>query len=167
MQGFLRPDGRKGIRNITIVAYLVECAHHVARAIVTKADDPSVHLVGFPGCYPNSYALKMMKRLATHPNVGSVLLISLGCEGFNRSELGETVAASGRSVETLIIQEAGGRSQQYKKGLRPFNACSSRLKSARRFPWTYLSWLWGQFAEAVTAQAVYLQTRLSDGALTG
>jgi hypothetical protein len=31
-------DGRKGIRNVVAVAYLVECAHHVARAIVTKSE---------------------------------------------------------------------------------------------------------------------------------
>ena len=28
--GYLRQDGRKGIRNYVVVAYLVECAHHVA-----------------------------------------------------------------------------------------------------------------------------------------
>ncbi|MFB1037050.1 MAG: UxaA family hydrolase, partial [Sinobacterium sp.] len=27
---YLRQDGRKGIRNVIVVAYLVECAHHVA-----------------------------------------------------------------------------------------------------------------------------------------
>lgn len=30
MRGWLRSDGRKGIRNAA-VAYMVECAHHVAR----------------------------------------------------------------------------------------------------------------------------------------
>ena len=32
MKGILRKDGRKGIRNVVAVAYLVECAHHVSRA---------------------------------------------------------------------------------------------------------------------------------------
>ena len=32
--GFLRQDGRKGIRNTILVVYLVECAHHVAREVV-------------------------------------------------------------------------------------------------------------------------------------
>jgi hypothetical protein len=32
LQGFLRSDGRKDLRNILVVAYLVEGAHHVARA---------------------------------------------------------------------------------------------------------------------------------------
>lgn len=108
MNGYLRSDGRKGIRNVVLVAYLVECAHHVARAIVTKTDDPSVQLVGFPGCYPNTYAFQMMQKLATHPNVGGVLLVSLGCEGFNRNGIEEAVRASGRPVETLVIQQAGG-----------------------------------------------------------
>ena len=34
LKGFLRKDGRKGIRNSLQVVYLVECAHHVAREIV-------------------------------------------------------------------------------------------------------------------------------------
>src|SRR5688572_16476258 len=96
MQGYLRSDGRKGIRNVVAVAYLVECAHHVARLIVSKSDDPEVHLIGFPGCYPNAYAMRMMQRLCTHPNVGAVLLISLGCEGFNRESLLDFVQSSGR-----------------------------------------------------------------------
>ena len=106
--GYLRTDGRKGIRNILPVIYLVECAHHVARQAVERAQDDSVHLLGFPGCYPNEYALAMLKSLTTHPNVGGAVLVSLGCEGFDREALAAEVAASGRPVETVVIQEAGG-----------------------------------------------------------
>ncbi len=66
LQGYLRADGRKGIRNVVAVAYLVECAHHVAREIAgqfrpafdafddpMRDQEPPVHLIGFPGCYPN------------------------------------------------------------------------------------------------------------------
>ena len=126
INAYLRSDGRKGIRNVVIVAYLVECAHHVARAIVTKADDQNVQLVGFPGCFPNAYALKMMQRLATHPNVGGALLVSLGCEGFNRSALGEAIAESGRPVNTLVIQETGGTKKTIDEGL----ATVLRLRAA-------------------------------------
>jgi altronate dehydratase large subunit len=108
MRGFLRADGRKGIRNVVVVAYLVECAHHVARKIVNRADDLDTHLIGFPGCFPNAYALRMMQSLCTHPNVGGVLLISLGCESFNREALRRAALASGRPVELLVIQESGG-----------------------------------------------------------
>src|SRR3954464_14655579 len=97
--GFLRSDGRKGIRNVIIVAYLVECAHHVAREIVYPMRERGVHLLGFPGCYPNPYGHRMLKQLCTHPNVGGVLLLSLGCEGFDRSTLLDEIRATGRSAE--------------------------------------------------------------------
>ena len=108
LQGYARADGRKGIRNVLVVAYLVECAHHVAREIVAPFREKGVHLIGFPGCYPNAYALQMMERLCTHPNVGGALLVSLGCEGFNKRQLAGAVAASGRPVQALGIQDTGG-----------------------------------------------------------
>ena len=114
---WLRPDGRKGIRNIVCVVYLVECAHHVARQIVNRCGDEDVHLIGFPGCYPNSYAYGMMEALCTHPNVGGVVLVSLGCESFNRGALARQVAASGRPVETYVIQQEGGTLSTIQKGV--------------------------------------------------
>jgi len=116
MKGYLRPDGRKGIRNILVVVYLVECAHHVAREIVFPYRQQGVHLIGFPGCYPNAYALRVMKRLCTHPNVGGVLLLSLGCEGFDRRGLHRALEGSGRPVQTLVIQEAGGTRKTIQAG---------------------------------------------------
>src|SRR3546814_4980412 len=103
-----RTDGRIGIRNVVAVIYLVECAHHVARRVVDLTDDADVHLLGFPGCYPNDYALRMMKALATHANVGGAVLVSLGCEGFDREGLAAAITQSGRPVETVVIQQAGG-----------------------------------------------------------
>ena len=117
IDGYLRPDGRKGIRNVVAVAYLVECAHHVARRIVDKADDPDVHLIGFPGCYPNAYAGKIMRAIATHPNVGGMVLVSLGCESFDREGLREAIEASGRPVELLVIQHEGGTAATIERGL--------------------------------------------------
>jgi altronate dehydratase large subunit len=125
MRGFLRSDGRKGIRNVVAVVYLVECAHHVARRIVDRSDDMDVHLIGFPGCYPNAYALRMMKALCTHPNVGGVLIVSLGCEGFNREELRAAISSTGRPVESLVIQESGGTASTIARGI----ASVARLKA--------------------------------------
>ncbi len=116
MQGYLRSDGRKGIRNHVAVAYLVECAHHVAREIAAPFHKRGVHLIGFPGCFPSRYADRIMHQLGTHPNVGAVLLVSLGCESFDRQRLAEHIAASGRPVETLVIQEAGGTAKTVREG---------------------------------------------------
>ncbi|WP_163934083.1 UxaA family hydrolase [Paraferrimonas sp. SM1919] len=116
MIGYLRSDGRKGIRNTVVVAYLVECAQHVAKTIVTNVNHKDVQLIGFPGCYPNDYSLKMMKQLCTHPNVGGVVLVSLGCEGFNREALQQTITASGRPLATLVIQNCGGTATTIEQG---------------------------------------------------
>jgi len=107
-QAFLRRDGRKGIRNTVAVVYLVECAHHVAREIQFPHREHGVHLVGFGGCYPNEYSFRMMRAICTHPNVGAVLLLSLGCEGFNRNGLLAAVRESGRAAELLVIQQNRG-----------------------------------------------------------
>jgi len=134
IEGFLRGDGRKGIRNVVAVAYLVECAHHVARRIVDRADDPDVHLIGFPGCYPNAYAARVMEAIATHPNVGGVVLVSLGCESFNRERLAEVVRASGRPVELLVIQEVGGTAATIAAGLEAVARVREAADAAPRAP---------------------------------
>ena len=105
---YLRPDGRKGIRNLVAVVYLVECAPHVSREIAAPYGERGVHVVGFPGCYPSDYAFRMLSRLCTHPNVGAALLVSLGCESLPRDDLHALSAESGRPVQTLVIQERGG-----------------------------------------------------------
>ncbi|WP_316836015.1 UxaA family hydrolase [Pedobacter nutrimenti] len=117
-KGYLRKDGRKGIRNQIVVVYLVECAHHVAREISGRFKENAAQLIGFAGCYPNAYADRIMNALCTHPNVGAVLLVSLGCESFNRKRLAENVAASGRPVHTIVIQDAGGTRKAIEEGER-------------------------------------------------
>ncbi|WP_174770020.1 UxaA family hydrolase [Paraburkholderia hayleyella] len=161
LQGYLRQDGRKGIRNIVAVVYLVECAHHVAREIVAPfrwlPDDftplaapagildipettappetaPPVHLLGFPGCYPNSYAEKMLERLTTHPNVGAVLFVSLGCESMNKRYLVDAVRASGRPVEVLTIQDSGGTRSTIRAGVEWVRAARRTLGTQARVP---------------------------------
>lgn len=117
LKGYLRSDGRKGVRNLVVVAYLVECAHHVAREVTMDFRNQPVQLIGFGGCYPNGYADKMMNNLCTHPNVGAVLLISLGCESFNRKRLHETIEASGRPVKLIGIQNSGGTTRAIAEGI--------------------------------------------------
>ena len=115
---WLRADGRKGIRNIIVVVYLVECAHHVAREMVFPFRECGVNLLGFPGCYPNAYAHRMLRQLCTHPNVGAALLVSLGCEGFDRAQLLAEVRATGRPADVLVIQSEGGTRRTIDEGRR-------------------------------------------------
>lgn len=117
MKGYQRKDGRKGIRNVVVVTYLVECAHHVAARIAQYYQEQEVHLIGFGGCAPNDYAERMMRQLCTHPNVGAVLLVSLGCENFQRNRLLQDIKDSGRPASLIVIQEEGGTRSSIDKGI--------------------------------------------------
>ena len=134
LKGYRREDGRKGIRNVIVVAYLVECAHHVSRRIVQHFDDLDIHLIGFPGCFPNTYASDMMRALTTHPNVGGVLLVSLGCESMDRDSLLADVRASGRPADLLVIQEAGGTAATIAAGIDKVAAIKRELDAQMPVP---------------------------------
>lgn len=134
LSGYLRADGRKGIRNIVVVAYMVECAHHVARQMVNAFPGQSVHLIGFTGCFPNEYADQVMRRLLTHPNVGAVLLVSLGCEGFNKYGLSSAVADSKRPVHTITIQENSGTRPSVRSGVEWIGWVLEHLAGQVRVP---------------------------------
>lgn len=138
--GWQRADGRKGIRNVVVVAYLVECAHHVTRRIVNLANpldgssSGDVHLIGFPGCYPNQYAYDMMRAVCTHPNVGGALFVSLGCESMNREKLLNEILASGRPAELLVIQEEGGTKSTIELGVAAVKRLQNEAGKVARVP---------------------------------
>ena len=131
MTGYIRKDNRKGIRNVIVVTYLVECAHHVAEQIARQTDSEAlpVHLIGFGGCAPNAYAQEIMERLCTHPNVGGVVIVSLGCENFLRNQLLEVVKESGREAALIVIQEEGGTQCSISKGVEAIKAMTPAVQA--------------------------------------
>jgi altronate dehydratase large subunit len=136
INGYLRADGRKGIRNQVLVAYLVECAHHVAREITYPYRERGAQLIGFSGCYPNPYSFRMMTQLCSHPNIGGVLLISLGCEGFDRRGLLEAIRKTGRPAELLIIQQTGGTSRTIREGRAKVESILTQISGVPRVEMT-------------------------------
>ena len=133
--GFLRPDGRKGVRNLTLVIYTVECAQFVAHAIA--AGEERVHVIGFPGCYDNAYAIRLMLTLARHPNVGSVLVVGLGCEYTQPEKIAQVVRTSGRPVDWFFIQQAGGTRSSIARGKEIIQRLRTQMDAeASRVPMT-------------------------------
>jgi len=134
LAGYPRKDGRKGIRNLIVVTYLVECARHVAERIAVECGRPDVHVIGFSGCAPCAYAEKVMTALCTHPNVGAVLVVSLGCENFSREALVAAIRESGRETALVVIQEEGGTEKSIAAGLAHVAAFAPAIDSATRVP---------------------------------
>lgn len=114
LNGYLRQNGRKGIRNLIVVVYTVECAQHVAHEIARGEDD--VHVIGFPGCYDNAYAIRLMLALARHPNTGAVLAVGLGCEYTQPCQIAAAASQSGRLADSFYIQDAGGTASSIERG---------------------------------------------------
>lgn len=69
MEGYVRQNGRPGIRNTVQVIFMVECASHVAKKIAEGFPCHDVQYFGFSGCYPSDYGYRLVKNLATHSNV--------------------------------------------------------------------------------------------------
>jgi altronate dehydratase len=76
----------------------------------------------------------MMTAIATHPNVGAALLISLGCESMNKRKLEQAVEASGRPVHTLTIQQKGGTRSTIREGTEWVEWALAELAQQQRVP---------------------------------
>lgn len=115
--GYLRPDGKKGVRNLVLVVYTVECAKHVAYRIAEGGPD-DVHVLGFSGCYDNQYAINLILSMVKHPNVGAVLAVGLGCEFTRPEKIAEVAERYGRRAHWFKIQETGGTRKSIEEGKR-------------------------------------------------
>ncbi len=131
IEAYLRDDGKKGIRNAILVCYLVECANFVASKIAAKFND-EVQVIGFPGCYPNDYSHDVLEAITTHVNVGAVILVSLGCESFNKNKLYDKIKASKREVEILTIQENEGTLKSIQRGQVLVKKYQEKLKAVEK-----------------------------------
>jgi altronate hydrolase len=60
------------------------------------------------------------------------LIVSLGCEGFNRKQLAENIRNSGRPVHTIVIQQAGGTRKSVEEGIRAAGEMLEQLKATPR-----------------------------------
>lgn len=114
MLGYRRENGEIGIRNYIEVIYTVLCSSKVAQDIAR--DYEVVQVFGFPGCYENDYALRLMAALGKHPNVAAVLIVGMGCEGTDPHSLAEMITKSGKPVEVLKIHDCGGTLPTIRKG---------------------------------------------------
>lgn len=134
-KGYLRSDGKKGIRNKVLVVYTVECSHHVANEISNHFNS-DVDVVGFGGCTDNAYAIKMLLALSKHPNVGAVLAVGLGCEYVQPSKIAEYASENGRLSDHFYIQENGGTKSSVEKGIKIVEGFIEKLKDTERVTMT-------------------------------
>ena len=119
-QGYVRPDGTVGSRNLVAVIPSVVCANDVAQAIVAQVQG-TVGLYHHQGCCQLPPDLDRVTEtligLGCGPNVGAALVVSLGCEGTDHERLVQEIARTGKPVEIIRIQQLGGVSKAIAAGI--------------------------------------------------
>jgi altronate dehydratase large subunit len=104
--GYARADGQIGIRNRLLILFTVVCAEEVSRRISYQLEDSVV--AGWRDCNADPGARQKMLRLANNPNIGAVLVLALGCESTDAPAIVHEIAATGKPVDFVSVQAAGG-----------------------------------------------------------
>ena len=160
-RGYPRTDGRKGIAT-SRRSPTSSSARTTWRARSSTLRDRATPPIGFAGCYPNAYADRMMRRLCTHPNVGAVLLVSLGCESFDRAGWRSTVRAPAARWRRSSSRSPAARAGPSRRG-RPWveRVAAASSTCSRRADARWTSWSWARSAAAPTPPAASRPTRRS------
>ncbi len=118
LQGYARKTGRPGIRNKLLILYTVECSrsvcHKVAQQLAQLGD---IDCIGNEACAANEVIYRQLASFVTHPNVGAVLVIGMGCEEADGKRLYEIAVEAGRYAEIMDVQSCGGTAKSVQVGV--------------------------------------------------
>jgi altronate hydrolase len=139
--GYRRADGRVGTRNEIWVIPTVGCVGRTAEKIAAKAAAKhagrvdGIHAFAHPfGCSQLGDDLdgtrSLLAAFASHPNAGGVLILGLGCESNQLSQLLPGIAP-GASIHTLGAQDSG---DEIEEGLRLVDELVEIAAQAKREP---------------------------------
>jgi altronate dehydratase large subunit len=120
LKGYRRPDGKMGIRNHVLLMPTVVCANQVVNRIQQETRG-TVAIPHQHGCSQIGKDMEQTHRvlvgMGKNPNVGAVLIVSLGCEVMDAEKIREEIRETGKPVHWLDIQEEGGSVKTIQKGI--------------------------------------------------
>lgn len=128
IQGYKRENGDYGIRNHLLVIPTVICANQVCTRI-SQSVNATVSIPHQHGCSQigadKTRTFETLAGTGRNPNVGAVIIVSLGCEVIDPHELAANIAETGKPVEVIDIQSVGGSVKAIQKGIE----IAKRLRS--------------------------------------
>ena len=140
MAGYLRPDGKVGVRNHVLVLATVSCVNGVIQRISREVPEavcvPHAFGCGRGGPRDLQILFRILSGMVCHPNVGAVVLIGLGCEVSNTKYLSPLIKDCGKPVEILNVQECGS----LKTAQKGAQAARRLLTAVRTQPRVPISW---------------------------
>ena len=149
--GIVRPDGRVATRNFIGIISSVNCSATVSRKIADRFTEerlkafPNVDgVVAFThntGCGMSTPSLnfdvfrRTLAGYARHPNLAAVLIIGLGCE---RNQISELLASQGLEkgpkLVTMNMQDTGGTLETIAAGVAAIEALLPAADDVKRQP---------------------------------
>lgn len=135
--GYVRENGKVGSRNHVAVIPSVICANDVAQAICAQVQNTRgfFHHQGCCQLPPDlDRVTDTLIGLGSSPNVGAVLVVSLGCEGTDHEKLVAEIAKTGKPVEIVRIQELGGFSRSVAEGIDRAQTLAMAISGQQRQP---------------------------------
>ena len=149
-QGYRRANGTVGTRNYVGILTSVNCSTTVAGFIAKEVERSGI-LDDFPnidgiialkqsnGCIIDSRGVifdtlkKTTWGYATNPNMGGVIMVGLGCEGFQIPKLKEAYGVTeNETFRTMTIQEQGGTRKTVEAGVEAVRAMLPTVNNVRR-----------------------------------
>jgi altronate dehydratase large subunit len=116
--GHPRPDGRFGVRDHVLVLPSVVCSTNAAQTIARESG--AVYVTHQHGCLHVGDDLRHTEGAligtATNPNVGAVVVVSLGCETIQGRRLARRIEDAGQRVAFVGIQLEGGTDRAVEAG---------------------------------------------------
>ncbi|WP_100407713.1 UxaA family hydrolase [Bacillus solitudinis] len=132
IKGYRRPDGKVGIRNHLLLLPTVVCANQVVNRIQQQTPG-SVAIPHQHGCSQvgndKEQTHKVLVGMGKNPNVGAVLVVSLGCEVMNAEQIRDEIAETGKPVVWIDIQDEGGSVNTIKKGIEVADELYQQISS--------------------------------------
>lgn len=136
LTGFVRAGGRTGARNHILVLPSVVCATHAAGEIA--ADGRAIVLTHQHGCLhvgdDARHTEAALVGVATNPNVGGVVVASLGCETIQGRRLARRIGECGQRVRFVGIQEEGGTAVAVARGREAVSTLAAEATVDTRAP---------------------------------
>ena len=148
--GYPRLDGRAGTRNYLGILTSVNCSGSVARFIAEAAEktgfldefeniDGVVPIVHGTGCGMSNRdegymtLLRTLSGYAQHPNFGGILLVGLGCEVMQISNLvGNHLTRAEGTLRHMSIQDSGGTRKSIEWGLAELRSIAQIVNVFKR-----------------------------------
>lgn len=137
IMAYQRPNGDIGIRNHLLIIPTVICSNQVCSRIMQMVPD-TVAIPHQHGCSQigadKDRTFDVLAGTGKNPNVGGVIIISLGCEVVDPKALAEEIRKTGKPVEFYDIQSVGGSVKAIQYGIELAKRMRAELDKEQKVP---------------------------------